>query len=440
MLLLDKQSSEIAFFPVFLGSTEFFFSVLYNFIMNLTMFLMNHLKLLGNISMRSDFAGPGDKPHFKVTNSYNDTSHFSSNSPGQGFQKCPEELSANLEHLGLDAINNLSSLLVNLLPSQDVSSGDSDFVQSTALDKLLLLKDDLLKSLEKTECEIDLFENELKSIDLNCAPDVPCTTPSESRQIIAVLKPCQEQADPALNLSTREHLPCNDPLAVQAEVKEEIYIPGTVPSKHSDLPSMDDRTTSDILKLDASAADFDSTKSVAPGEHCSAPFVSVEASAAIGDGEDGNRFNQSSASTHVSSVVSLYCEPDSSLSRLIFASNKELAREALEVFDKFLPSKQPQIGTGETTSSITCRKNHMHIQEKLYMHKHFQKFKELVLTFKFRAFHHLWKEDMRLLSLRKNRAKPQKRFELSCRSSHSAHQKHRSSIRSRHTSPGEFFF
>ncbi|RWR76948.1 SANT/Myb domain-containing protein [Cinnamomum micranthum f. kanehirae] len=134
--------------------------------------------------------------------------------------------------------------------------------------------------------------------------------------------------------------------------------------------------------------------------------------------------------------VRLYGEPDSALSTLIFASNKELAREASEVFDNILPSNQPQSDTGETASNIFCRKSGLHIQEKLSMHKHFQKFKEWVLTYKFRAFHHLWKEDMRLLSLKNNRVKSQKRFELSCRSSHSTYQKHRSSIHSRYTSPG----
>lgn len=377
----------------------------------------------------SSSSGLEDK-HVKVSNNDIDASQFS-NSPGQGSQKWPEELSANMEHLELNPINNINSLLVDLLASQDASTGDSDFVQSTALNKLLLLKTDILKLLERTECDIDLFESELKSLDFKSEANSPFPTASESGQIVAVMKPCKEAADAAPNLSVREPLPCDDLLKVQAGVKDEdIDSPGTVTSE---LHSIEGGVSAPgLIKLDHCAADFEATKSVAP---VCVSFHSMERSLDLCKDEDSTRANESAAVVDVQPAVNTYGEEDSTLCALIFAKNKELARKTSEVFGKCLPTVPPEDIWG-TDDSASCRKSDLHVREKLFKRLHFRRFKEHVLTLKFRAFHHLWKEDMRLLSLKKNRAKSQKRFELSFRYSHNGYQKHRSSIRSRFTSPG----
>eukprot|EP00268_Persea_americana_P067453 TRINITY_DN929_c0_g1_i1.p1 TRINITY_DN929_c0_g1~~TRINITY_DN929_c0_g1_i1.p1 ORF type:complete len:1748 (-),score=380.59 TRINITY_DN929_c0_g1_i1:311-5554(-) len=385
----------------------------------------------------SSSSGLEERSNVKVTNSYNDMSHFS-DSTSQGFQRCPEELFANMEHLELNPISNISFLLVGLLSSQDASSGDSDFVQSTALNKLFLLKTDILKLLEKTECDIDLFENELKSLDFKSETNATCPTVPESIQTVAILKPLEKQADSAPKLPVKEQLLCSDPFKANAEVEEDdIDSPGTVTSKRTELASLEYEISASVgIKSDDHAADFEPSNSLALEGQCPGPFVCIEKPAASCDGEYRNCLNVSSAGSHVSSLVSQNDEAYGSLRALIFSSNKELAEKALEVFDKALPSNLQRFDIGKTDNSVCSGKSYLNIKEKLVMHKRFHKFKERVLTLKFKALHHLWIEDMRLNSLKKNRAKSQKRFDLSCRYSHSGNKKHRASIHSRLASPG----
>jgi nuclear receptor co-repressor 1 len=74
--------------------------------------------------------------------------------------------------------------------------------------------------------------------------------------------------------------------------------------------------------------------------------------------------------------------------------------------------------------------------EKFAEKKRYEKFKERVIALKFKALHHLWKEDMRLLSVRKCRPKSHKKNELGVRTTCSSNMKNRSSIRSRFPFPG----
>ncbi|XP_042521193.1 uncharacterized protein LOC122094676 isoform X2 [Macadamia integrifolia] len=121
----------------------------------------------------SSSPGVDDKPYSKVANVDNDMSNLS-DSPAQGFQNSLEEFSFSLENLETNPMNNLSSLLADLLQAEDASSGDSCFVRSTGTNKLLLIKCDILKAVEKTEYEIDLFESELKKLNSESEIDGSC--------------------------------------------------------------------------------------------------------------------------------------------------------------------------------------------------------------------------------------------------------------------------
>ncbi|XP_058110211.1 uncharacterized protein LOC131253275 isoform X2 [Magnolia sinica] len=383
----------------------------------------------------SSSPGLEEKPYIKVANNDIDVSH-SSDSPDHDFRNFPEEFSINLENTELNPLKKISSLLVQLLQPEDVTFGDSNFMQSTALNKLRLLKTDFSEALVKTQSEIDLFENELKSLDKVSEVNVSCPVPSKSIQADIAVKFCKEQADSASNFVV-EPLLCNDPLDVCADIKDEnIDSPGTVTSKCAEVLSLvTEISAPDMVKADEHSADVEAPTSTALGEQDFMQFHRRSSAALNGD-KDGTCLCESSKGPDFCSGESLYREVDSTFSAFILASNKDSARKASEVFDKVLPTSQPEFDICQAVNSVSCRQNNMQIKEKLAMHKHFQRFKERVLTLKFRAFHHLWKEDMRLLSLRKYRAKPQKRVEPSGRSSHSGYQKHRSSIRSRFTSPG----
>ncbi|CAN6565771.1 unnamed protein product [Malus baccata var. baccata] len=115
----------------------------------------------------------------------------------------------------------------------------------------------------------------------------------------------------------------------------------------------------------------------------------------------------------------------------IFSANKIFASRASDIFSKLLPKEHI---SGVSVSSSW--KNDSLIKEKFAKRKRRLRFVERVITLKFKAFQHLWKEDMSVLSMRKYRSKSHKKFELSLRATNNGHQKHRSSIRSRFSTPG----
>ncbi|XP_010264748.1 PREDICTED: uncharacterized protein LOC104602664 isoform X2 [Nelumbo nucifera] len=364
----------------------------------------------------SSSPGMDDKHYNKVLNIENDACNLGG-SPSHACQNCVEGFSVVLENLEPNKLDDLNSKFADLLQAEDASSGDSSFMKSAALNKLMLLKSDVLKALEKTECEIDLYESELKSL---CSePKKAGSSLTMSKFLQGALEPCEE-ADVAskefvrpspLQLVSSDDMLVEVPLlcdgrldAVNAETKDEdIYSPGTASSKSVEpVSSMSQISVSDMVKHD----------------ECSMQCEAIRPLADVPHYDDAMPLSDAESVLHSS----------------IMAFNRESARKAYEVFNNLLPSdRHPTFSVG--CSNLSSEHNNL-IKEKLAMKKRLLKFKERVLTLKLRAFQHLWKEDLRLLSIRKHRAKSQKRFEVSSRTSHSGSQKHRSSIRSRFTSPG----
>ncbi|OVA10173.1 SANT/Myb domain [Macleaya cordata] len=388
-----------------------------------------------------------DKPHTKDARNDNHTSN-SSGSPSHGFQNFVEGFSVNLEHLELTPTSNLSCLLNDLLQPEDASSGDSNFVRSTAMNKLLLLKTEFLKAVEKTECEIDMFENELKL--LKSEPDTggPRPTASESLQVKFELKPCEVvgavskvlQKPAPLQLVSFDDLPmdktilCDDAMREgQTEIEDDIDSPGTATSKFVE-PSLMEKAdfSSHIENHGGYFTGIEEVGSTSPEGKCS-PSVDIKSAVEPCTG-DVNLVNEMNAISHVSSDLKTPSHTEINLSESILASNRDFARSVSEIFTKLLPTDGPQIDRWEAVS-VSCQQNNLLIKEKLMARKRFQRFKERVLTLKYRALQHMWKEDMHLLSIRKYRAKSHKRFESSLKILHNGHQKHRSSVRSRFTSP-----
>ncbi|XP_010253595.1 PREDICTED: uncharacterized protein LOC104594807 isoform X3 [Nelumbo nucifera] len=348
-----------------------------------------------SVACSSSPAGMEDKPYNKVSNIDNDASNLSS-SPGHGCHSCLEGFSAIAENLELNPLASLNSLLADFLQAEDASSGDSSFVKSTAMNKLMLLKGDILKALEKTECEIDLHESELKCLSSEPKRTDSCLIASKFLQVEGALKPCEaaDDSEPGPLKVVEEPLLCNDRLdEVNCEIKDvDIYSPGTASSKCVEPLSLEKQVSlSDVVKHDDCSVACDNAMP--------------------------------------------HSDTESVLHASILAYNRDCARKASEVFNKLLPSDRDQTNT-VGCNSVSSVQNNLLIKEKLAMRKCFIKFKERVLTLKYRAFQHLWREDMRLISLRKCRARSQKRFELSSRTLHNGSQKHRSSIHSRFTSPG----
>ncbi|KAE8712132.1 hypothetical protein F3Y22_tig00110264pilonHSYRG00395 [Hibiscus syriacus] len=119
--------------------------------------------------------------------------------------------------------------------------------------------------------------------------------------------------------------------------------------------------------------------------------------------------------------VSEYSSSDAGGENIMYettlATNKELANVASDVFNKLLPKSFNGIEISEI-ANVACTQSDTAIRGKIAMRKQYLRFKERVLTFKFKAFQNAWKEDMCSLSMRKCRAKSLKKYELSLRSTH----------------------
>lgn len=392
-----------------------------------------------------------DKSFSKAGNVDNDTSNLCG-SPGSVSLNHLEGFSFILESLELNQIANLGFSPIDLVQSDDPNSVDSNFMRSTALSKLLIWKGDILKSLEMTESEIDTLENELKSLKSVSGSSCPCPAASSTFPMEGEAKLCEEQGA-ASNLILRpaplQIVPSGDVRTdktllggvamedAHAENKDEdIDSPGTATSKFVESPSLVKTASPSDMAIGECSQDLKTERSRRMELEPLVPASNVEETGLSTCGGGCGLLIESKTGDPVSGVMDILIGEEDKIYNLILASNKDRANRASEVFNKLLPEDQCQNDVFEA-ANILCRQNDLLIKQKLAMRKRFQRFKEKVITLKFRVYQHLWKEDMRLLSIRKYRAKSQKKFELSSRASHCGYQKHRSSIRSRFSSPGK---
>ncbi|XP_057979549.1 uncharacterized protein LOC131165618 isoform X2 [Malania oleifera] len=391
----------------------------------------------------SSSPGLEDKLFVKGVSVGNDTSNLSG-SPDPVSQPRPEHFPINLENLELNTIANLSSSLIEMLQPDDQSSVDSSFVRSTAMNKLLIWKGGILKALEVTESEIDQLENELKSLKSESRTICPCPEASSYLPAEGSTKSCDERVATSNMISTPTPLlissgdigvekidDCNGALEeAHAEIKDDdVDSPGTATSKFveqlplknatSPYDTVNNTECSRGLGVTGLEAEVKCTVS-----HCMDQRIDISVC------EDANKFTDSISAAPNSCDVGICTDGEDALCDIL-TYNKNIATSSSEIFNKLFPKDHSQFNISEASNA----QNESLIKEKFAMRKRFLRFKERVITLKFRAFLHLWKEDMRLLSIRKYRAKSQKKFELSSRTSQSGYQKYRSSIRSRFYSP-----
>ncbi|GMI87010.1 POWERDRESS [Hibiscus trionum] len=392
----------------------------------------------------SSSPGVEEKSFGKAANIDNDISNLCG-SPSIGSKNHMAGPSFNLEKLDINSIINMGSSLINLLQPDDPCTVDSSFVLSTAINKLLLLKGDALKALEMTESEIDSLENELKSLKGDSRSGCSCPATSSSLPVEEHGKACGEQEvafsiipRPAhLKIDTCADVPVkNLPICngVPEEVNGDIDSPGTATSEFVEpLSSEKAVSPSDIVKFHECSGDLGSVQlttmdevilAAGSGNEGTATTISVEGSVLKKIDNDAPVSESSSSDAGGENVMY----------DIILAANKELAIVASEVFNKLLPKDFYGVEISEI-ANVACTQSDTAIREKIAMRKQYLRFKERVLTLKFKAFQNAWKEDMRSLSMRKYRAKSQKKYELALRSTHGGYQKHRSSIRSRVPSP-----
>ncbi|XP_057485880.1 LOW QUALITY PROTEIN: uncharacterized protein LOC130772157 [Actinidia eriantha] len=382
----------------------------------------------------SSSPGMEDKPPVKGENIDSGTGKLSG-SPRLLSWNCVDGIAFNLENTEPIPIANSSSSLGELLQSDN---------SSTAMNKLLVWKGNVLKALEMTESEIDLLENELKSLTSESRNCWPCIAGPSPLQGECQTTPCELVINtrgslrPApLQLVSSENIIAKEAIGGLEEAHgqlkdEDIDSPGTVTSKFVEpLRSVNTDVLSESVKHDGSNLDLDASKSGNQEVTCSVYGSNGEKEESLSDC-DSVGLLMASKSSAAPVGASLHSSREENY-MIILASNKGSASKASDVFNKLLPSDRCHADILRA-SSVSSSQNDPLIQEKFATRKRFVRFKQRVITLKFRAFQHLWKEDMRLLSIRKRHAKSQKRLELSSLTPHN-YQKHRSSIRSRFSSP-----
>ncbi|KAK1409554.1 hypothetical protein QVD17_36080 [Tagetes erecta] len=274
----------------------------------------------------------------------------------------------NLESFDLAEDFNLSSSLDTLLQTDGTTGPGSGF----AMTKLQVWKADISRTIEITESEIDSLEHELKS--LICDEDL-CPCPSASGSF---LKQCNSnKAVDLRNISS---------VAVSTE-KAGIFSGG---QRDSEV-RLDIRSEKGACLKDNA---FRDDRQVSAGSSCSASVGSAS-----------------------------YYGREDKLYDPIWATNKVIANSASDELSKLLPT------TNFCTDSVKFTNDSL-IKRRITMRKRFLKFKERVITLKFRGFQYSWKENLQLLSVRPG-AKSQKKFESSSRLGYVDSQKHRASNHSR---------
>lgn len=395
------------------------------------------------------FVGVEEKAFGKAVNVDNDSTNLCG-SPSIGSQNHLEGFLFNLEKLDTSSMINLGPL-VELFQSDDQALEDSSFVRSTAINKLLILKGDILKELEVNESEIDSLETELKSLKFALGSDHTCATVSslsverdekhlKEHEIAPDLtaRPAPLQIE-SFGDASMEKVPPGAGLAEGPAISkdEDIDSPGTATSKFVQPLS--------LVRVVSSPSDV---RNECPGDLVEVQPANVEPRCSVPDScaeEATGGPNCEKVGVHIEGVDGVPVCSDSNLRagvenmlyEMILGSNKESGNSAREELNKVMPTGQQCYVDIPELTKLLRSKNDFGIRENIAKRKQFLRFKERVLTIKFKALRHLWNEDRRSPSVRKYPARSQKKCELSVRSVHGGYQKHRSSIRSRICSPGK---
>ncbi|KAL1125159.1 hypothetical protein V6Z11_A13G025300, partial [Gossypium hirsutum] len=390
----------------------------------------------------SSSPGVEEKSFGKAANIDNDVNNLCG-SPSFGSQNQLEGSSFSLEKLDINSIINMGSSLIDLLQSDEPSTMDSSFVQSTAINKLLLWKGDILKALEMTESEIDSLETELKSSKDDPGRRCQCPATSSSFPVQENGKSCEEQeaaSSMILQPASLKIDPSNDVLEVlqeaNADIKDGVIdSPGTATSDFMVSSSLEKaESLCDVVKVQDCSGNSSSAQLTTMEQVILATDSCNEEAAAVVSGE-GSVLVKIDNEAHVPESSNSDAAGENMTCDVILTTNKELANRASLVFKKLLPKDQYSIEISEISNAVWGQISSL-IREKIAMRKRHLRFKERVLTLKFKAFQYAWKEDMLSPAMRKYWAKSQKKYELSLRSTYGGYQKHRSSYRSRVTSSG----
>ncbi|PWZ41625.1 GDSL esterase/lipase [Zea mays] len=192
----------------------------------------------------------------------------------------------------------------------------------------------------------------------------------------------------------------------------------------------------------------DVSPGVAEGKACAAADLSsLIASKEAGSQNDINNDRPKTSLCHADSMkikVSdelpvkqwTYCDHMSDLHSSFTSANNDTTKEMNEVLFKSLPPDTSALDLLASSDLLSQQKIDLIGKERLGVRKTRLRLKEQILTMKFKAYRHLWKEDVRLLSAKKQRLKSNKRIDQNNRTSQIGSQRQCFSNRSRLAMPG----
>ncbi|KAK4430893.1 Nuclear receptor corepressor 1 [Sesamum alatum] len=387
----------------------------------------------------SSSPGIEEKESMKDANVNHDATNLSS-SPSIVSQTHYDGPNFNLENLELASIVNLSSLINELLQSDDPSSAETGYVRTTSINKLLVWKVDILKAIEITESEIDSLETKLKSLIAESGGYCPHPADSSSLSEGCQLKPCEGlvtastfgiRPAPLQIVSSGEMIVEDVSVALEDEhalsKDEDVDSPGSATSKLVEvLPAGEDIFPSETAENTEGYVNQHEKNSSNLDEN----RLSDEGNSGC---VDNHVLNGTTRCEDLASVSAVHYDVDDNhdIYGPIFSSNKDCATRALEELNKLLPAERCLFDAFAASSFSSLQRDSALVKKKFLTRKRFLRFKENVLTLRFKVFQHFWKEG-RLVSTRKLRLKTQKKFDPSF----SGHRKNRSTSRSRIASYG----
>lgn len=345
-----------------------------------------------------------------------DTSNLCS-SPCPEFQNKRDGLTTDLENLEVTGLANFSSSLDQSLHFDNLCSAESDCMRSCEMSKLLILKDDIAKKVEITESEIDLLENELKTLISDSGNASPCSTSSSSLPMKYILNPLEELCATSNLIARPAPLGPNcsgdmmkmSPGGLEGELAEtrevDIDSSGTLTSKVAEPILAGTLFSKKRHKYGESTWNVDRGGDEDREAQSPVNAVKEENSGAI-------------YSKHIARSVGGMLPVDKKLHRehmlyaLLIASNKDSAHRAANVFNKLLPTNLLVVNHSSYDVS-PCWKKKAVVKENLALRKRFLRFKERVITLKYRVLRQLWKEDMLCVFTSRSHLMSQKKFELS---------------------------
>ncbi|XP_051121731.1 uncharacterized protein LOC127245112 isoform X7 [Andrographis paniculata] len=378
-------------------------------------------------------AGIVEKESINIADSDNNTANLCC-SPGIMPLDYHEGTSFNLENLELSSIANLSLFINDLLQSSDPNSMETGYVRTSSMNKLLVCKVDILKALEVTESEIDSLETELKTLSGGSNSCHPFPAACHLKSGEPLLEPCEEHAaasgntavPPPLQIASSGSLVDEDaPTAQEGEDME---------AMDEDIDSPYSATSKLVGAVVLSGEDICTSKTAesVEGSVMLNSDNSRNSNPAFSENGLGNQDNvcpvdvpysilRDSQNSNIVGDVSCDHIYDS-----VLASSKESATRAVEELNKLLPDGKGDVGTSNVSGISSFQRDSLMIKEKFVARKWSHKFKEKVVTLKFKIFQHFWKEG-RVVSVRKLQGKSHKMFDLS----RTGYRRNRSSVQSR---------